>query len=80
MGRCHLCRFHWHFVVKIFGAKPVGLQLYSLAGGIFLLNWGQYLFFFFPEWCVYLVLSYDESYPYPVLMVPGKSTEALESV
>ena len=26
------------------------IQLYSLAGGIFLLNWGQYLFFVFPEW------------------------------
>ncbi|KAL7285613.1 hypothetical protein ACG7TL_000717 [Trametes sanguinea] len=27
--------------------------LYSLAGGIFLLNWGEYLFFVFPEWQIY---------------------------
>ncbi|KAI0660522.1 hypothetical protein C8Q70DRAFT_932809 [Cubamyces menziesii] len=34
-------------------AWGVVMFLYSLAGGIFLLNWGQYLFFVFPEWQIY---------------------------
>jgi hypothetical protein len=33
------------------------MQLYSLAGGIFLLRYGQYLFFFFPEWFVLFFIS-----------------------
>ncbi|KAI0931467.1 hypothetical protein AcW1_001139 [Taiwanofungus camphoratus] len=27
--------------------------LYSIGGGVFLLEWGQYLFFTYPEWQVY---------------------------
>ncbi|CDO73169.1 hypothetical protein BN946_scf185007.g224 [Trametes cinnabarina] len=34
-------------------AWGVIMFLYSLAGGIFLLNWGEYLFFVFPEWQIY---------------------------
>ncbi|KAI0830766.1 hypothetical protein BC628DRAFT_1336736 [Trametes gibbosa] len=34
-------------------AWGVIMFLYSIAGGIFLLNWGQYLFFVFPEWQIY---------------------------
>ncbi|KAI0756555.1 hypothetical protein C8Q80DRAFT_1116022 [Daedaleopsis nitida] len=42
-------------VLKRGGAIAWGVVmfLYSLAGGIFLLNWGQYLYFFFPEWQIY---------------------------
>jgi hypothetical protein len=29
------------------------IQVYSLAGGLFLLIEGQYFFFFFPEWFIY---------------------------
>jgi hypothetical protein len=34
-------------------AWAVVIAAYSLAGGIFLLIRGQYLFFFFPEWQIY---------------------------
>ncbi|KII94008.1 hypothetical protein PLICRDRAFT_36231 [Plicaturopsis crispa FD-325 SS-3] len=34
-------------------AWAVAILLYSVAGGIFLLKWGQYLFFVFPEWQIY---------------------------
>jgi len=34
-------------------AWGVAIFIYSLAGGIFLLRFGQYLFFFFPEWQIY---------------------------
>ncbi|KAJ6520296.1 hypothetical protein C8R45DRAFT_808207, partial [Mycena sanguinolenta] len=29
------------------------IAIYSLAGGLFLLKYGQYLFFFYPEWQIY---------------------------
>jgi hypothetical protein len=28
-------------------------QLYSITGGIFLLKWGQFLYFVYPEWLVF---------------------------
>ncbi|KAH8835643.1 hypothetical protein DL96DRAFT_1575041 [Flagelloscypha sp. PMI_526] len=31
----------------------VWIALYSIAGGIFLMLYGQYLYFFFPEWQIY---------------------------
>ncbi|KAJ6623121.1 hypothetical protein B0H10DRAFT_2213808 [Mycena sp. CBHHK59/15] len=34
-------------------AWAVAIAVYSLAGGIFLLVYGQYLFFVFPEWQIY---------------------------
>jgi len=34
-------------------AWAVIILLYSVAGGIFLLRWGQYLFFIYPEWQIY---------------------------
>lgn len=34
-------------------AWGVIIALYSIAGGIFLLEWGQYLFFVYPEWQIY---------------------------
>ncbi|KAI0652322.1 hypothetical protein C8Q79DRAFT_1005531 [Trametes meyenii] len=34
-------------------AWGVVMFLYSLAGGIFLLNWGQFIFFVNPEWQIY---------------------------
>jgi len=34
-------------------AWAVVIVAYSLAGGIFLLKWGQFLFFAFPEWQIY---------------------------
>ncbi|CAL1694212.1 unnamed protein product [Somion occarium] len=34
-------------------AWAVIIALYSIAGGIFLLKWGQYLYFFYPEWLIY---------------------------
>ncbi|THH02322.1 hypothetical protein EW026_g510 [Hermanssonia centrifuga] len=34
-------------------AWAVFIMLYSVAGGIFLLKWGQYLFFVYPEWSIY---------------------------
>jgi len=34
-------------------AWGVAIFTYSLVGGIFLLRFGQYLFFFFPEWQIY---------------------------
>ncbi|KAF8514341.1 hypothetical protein BU17DRAFT_52639 [Hysterangium stoloniferum] len=34
-------------------AWGVVMILYSVAGGIFLLRWGQFLFFVYPEWRVY---------------------------
>jgi len=34
-------------------AWGVIMALYSIAGSIFLLKWGQYLFFVFPEWFIY---------------------------
>ncbi|KAJ7733578.1 hypothetical protein DFH07DRAFT_845548 [Mycena maculata] len=34
-------------------AWAVAIAAYSLAGGIFLLLWGQYLFFLYPEWEIY---------------------------
>jgi hypothetical protein len=34
-------------------AWAVAIALYSLGGGIFLLMYGQYLFFTFPEWQIY---------------------------
>lgn len=29
------------------------IMLYSIAGGIFLLKWGQFLYFVYPEWQIY---------------------------
>lgn len=59
-------------------------QLYSLAGGIFLLNWGQYLFFVFPEWCALSacpVFCFLLTPSAPISFIfPGKFTEVLESV
>ncbi|KAI0081118.1 hypothetical protein K474DRAFT_1682203 [Panus rudis PR-1116 ss-1] len=34
-------------------AWGVVIALYSIAGGIFLLKWGQYLYFVYPEWLIY---------------------------
>ncbi|KZP28939.1 hypothetical protein FIBSPDRAFT_908527 [Athelia psychrophila] len=34
-------------------AWAVLIFVYSVAGGIFLLEWGQYLFFTYPEWSIY---------------------------
>jgi len=34
-------------------AWGVIITLYSIAGGIFLLKWGQFLFFVYPEWYIY---------------------------
>jgi len=34
-------------------AWAVVIVLYSIAGGIFLLKWGQYLYFLYPEWQIY---------------------------
>jgi hypothetical protein len=34
-------------------AFAVWIALYSLAGGLFMLLYGQYLFFWFPEWQIY---------------------------
>ncbi|KAH9949337.1 hypothetical protein B0H21DRAFT_728509 [Amylocystis lapponica] len=34
-------------------AWGVVIFLYSIAGGIFMLEWGQFLYFTFPEWQVY---------------------------
>jgi len=34
-------------------AWGVVIAIYSFAGGLFLLKWGQYLFFVYPEWFIY---------------------------
>ncbi|KAH8120005.1 hypothetical protein DFH11DRAFT_25614 [Phellopilus nigrolimitatus] len=34
-------------------AWAVIISLYSIAGGVFLLTYGQYLYFVFPEWQIY---------------------------
>jgi len=34
-------------------AWAVAIAIYSLGGGIFLLKYGQYLFFFYPEWQIF---------------------------
>lgn len=34
-------------------AWAIWIALYSIAGGLFLLLYGQYLFFYFPEWQIY---------------------------
>jgi len=34
-------------------AWGIFMMLYSIAGGIFLLKWGQFLYFMHPEWFIY---------------------------
>ena len=51
LGRCDRCKA---ISIPILTSKPADLaQAYSLAGGIFLLVDGQYIFFFFPEWWIH---------------------------
>ena len=40
-------------IIYSFSLTRSGSQAYSLAGSLFLLIEGQYLFFFFPEWFIY---------------------------
>ena len=58
MGCPHLRKPLHYRVTAYQNPLNIGAQLYSLGGGIFLLVWGQFIYFFFPEWCANIVTSF----------------------
>jgi len=60
-------------------AWAVILAVYSIAGGIVLLMYGQYLFFFYPEWQIYGGISLGVAAA-AVISVPALSNKSYISI